>query len=209
VRSLEELVVPEAESAWPEIAAVIASAPYPVEVLEADPTEAARCLHQLQVTTRSWLGAVVHRTGGVVVDYGWLRIFGAGHRGRMLADILTVNAGDVVGVIVAEDVLGGRFSWGSSGSEVQPTIHYFGPDTLEWQDLDIGYGHWLGAMIGGATTQFYENLRWPGWAAEVGTLRLDQGISAYPPPSTVEGMDLGAARRGVVPMAELVDYYGS
>ena len=63
MRPLSDLV-DLAEPAWPEVEAVMAAAPYPVEVLAADPSAADRELLKVRVTTRSWLGAVVHRSGG-------------------------------------------------------------------------------------------------------------------------------------------------
>ena len=47
------------DPAWPEIDEAVAAAPYPVEVLAADPARADDELVRVQVTTRSWLGAVV------------------------------------------------------------------------------------------------------------------------------------------------------
>ena len=69
MRPLIELLDTD-DPAWPEVEAAIAAAPYPVEVLDADPRRADLELQRVQVTTRSWLGAVVHRTGGLVVDHG-------------------------------------------------------------------------------------------------------------------------------------------
>ncbi|MEU8260313.1 DUF2625 family protein [Micromonospora sp. NPDC048999] len=53
------------ESAWDEVAAAVAAAPYLVEVLPAEPARAAACLAALEITTRSWLGAVAANTGGL------------------------------------------------------------------------------------------------------------------------------------------------
>ena len=36
-----------------------------------------RVLHDLQVTTRSTLGAIAYETGGILVDHGWLRFLGS------------------------------------------------------------------------------------------------------------------------------------
>ena len=36
-------------------------------------------LLEIQVTTRSPLGALAYETGGVLVDHGWLRFLGSGH----------------------------------------------------------------------------------------------------------------------------------
>jgi hypothetical protein len=62
VRALSELVETD-DPAWPEIEAAVAAASYSIEVLDADPGRADDELVKLQVTTRSWLGAVVHRVG--------------------------------------------------------------------------------------------------------------------------------------------------
>ena len=69
------------QSAWSEISALVAAAPYPVEVLPVDPPQAAACLAALEISTGSWLGAVVANSGGLVIDHGWLRVLGVGTRG--------------------------------------------------------------------------------------------------------------------------------
>ena len=85
-----------------------------------------------------------------------------------------------------------------------PTVHYFGPEDLAWQDLELGYGDWLHAMLSGAITQFYEPLRWPGWETEVARVPLDQGINTMPPPWTSEGKDLATVSRKPIRLTELV-----
>lgn len=62
-------------------------------------------------------------------------------------------------------------------------------------------------MLGGATTAFYESLRWPGWESEVAVLRPDQGLSLYPFPFTQEGKDVSACARQAVPFTELIDLH--
>ncbi|RAK27527.1 uncharacterized protein DUF2625 [Actinoplanes lutulentus] len=81
------------------------------------------------------------------------------------------------GLIVAYDVLGGQFAWIPSQPGAAPTVHYFAPDSLEWEDLEQGYADWLYAVLAGSMTRFYDNLRWPGWQGEVGVLPADQGIT--------------------------------
>jgi hypothetical protein len=206
VRSLSELI-DTVDPAWPEVEAAVVAAPNPVVVLAADPRRADKELGLLQVTTRSWLGAVVHRSGGLVLDHGWLRVLGSGNDERRLASLSQVNDKIAGGMIVAQDVLGGQFAWmpDSSGSA---TIWYLAPDTLRWENCEQGYGAWLAAMIGGAMTGFYESLRWPGWAEEVGECRLDQAINVLPPLWTKEGKDPAAASRRPVPMSEATSLIG-
>ena len=187
------------QSAWEEITAALATAPYPVEVLPADPERAAVCLRELGISTRSWLGAVAATSGGLTIDHGWLRVLGSGHDG--LPGVAVPEEGPP---IVGYDVMGGQFVWASAGPGASPTVHYFGPEDLTWDDLELGYADWLNAMIGGALTRFYQGLRWPGWESEVATLALDQGINTFPPPWTVEGKDLATVSRKAIPLAELV-----
>ncbi|GAA1846407.1 DUF2625 family protein [Asanoa iriomotensis] len=187
-------------TAWPEISALVAAAPYPVEVLPADLERSAACLAALEITERSWLGAVVANTGGLVVDHGWLRVFGGGH--DALPDVAAgLGPGHLA---IAHDVLGGQFA---ARPGARPTVHYFGPDRLAWDDLEVGYGDWLEAMLTGSATEFYADLRWPGWEAEVAGVALDEGISLLPPPWTREGKDLAAVSRKPIPIAELISVH--
>ncbi|WP_089329491.1 DUF2625 family protein [Actinomadura meyerae] len=192
-------------SAWDEVLAAAQRAPYPVTMLAPDAERAHNCLEMLGITTRSWLGAVVAHTGGICIDHGWLRVLGSGADG--LPDV-TVEADPASRrLVVGYDVLGGQFAWAPAAPGAPPTIQYFGPDDLDWLDLEQGYADWLYAILAGSLTQFYETLRWPGWETEVAALPLSEGIHAWPPPSTVEGQDLSKVSRKAVPMAELVSFH--
>ncbi|GIJ23919.1 hypothetical protein Vlu01_45430 [Micromonospora lutea] len=196
---------PVDQSAWPEVLAAVAAAPYPVQVLPADTERATTCSEALGISTRSWLGAVVANTGGLLVDHGWVRVLGCGH--DRLPDIVT-QADTEAGVLtVGFDVLGGQFVWIQVEPGTKPTVHYFGPDDLGWQDLEQGYAEWLNAILRGSLNRFYETLRWPGWQTDVGALGIDQGFSVWPPPFTKEGSDLSAVSRKAIPMAQLVSFY--
>jgi hypothetical protein len=204
VRSLAELISDD-PSAWAEIEAAVSGSPYAIELLPADPDRAAACLHRLQVATTSWLGALVYRTGGLIVDGGWLRVLGSGHPHRRLADIHEVNElFDAAGLVVAQDILGGEFVWRQGEARDTPTIHYFAPDTLGWEDLTLGYTDWLFAMLAGAADQFYLSWRWPGWRDEVAACPFDAGLSTVPPLFSKEGRDLDSVSRRPIAMSELL-----
>jgi hypothetical protein len=193
------------KSAWEDLAETIAAAPYPVQGLPANAERAQGCLATLGITSRSWLGALVVNTGGLLVDNGWLRVLGSGAQG--LTDVLSYADPAMGGLVVALDVLGGQYAWVPAKPGKRPTIHYFGPDLLEWQDLEQGYADWLYNVLRGSLTSFYETLRWPQWETEVAGLGLDQGIYAYPPPWSVQGKDLSTSARKPVPMGELVAFH--
>lgn len=163
----------------------MAAAPYPVQVLPADPERATSRSAALGVTTRSWLGAVVANAGGLLVDHGWVRVLGCGY-GR-LPDVVTQADAEAGVLTVGYDVIGGQFVWLQAEPGAKPTVHYFGPDDLGWLDLEQGYAEWLNAILTGSLTRFYDTLRWPGWETEAETLGLDEGFSVWPPPFTKEG----------------------
>jgi hypothetical protein len=204
VRSLAELISDD-RSAWAEIEAAVTGSPYAVELLPADPDRAASGLQRLQVATTSWLGALVYGSGGLLLDGGWLRVLGCGHPRRRLAGIHEANEiFAAAGLVVAQDILGGEFVWRQGESEGKPTIHYFAPDTLRWEDLTLGYTDWLYAMLAGAADRFYLSWRWPGWRDEVAACPLDAGISTMPPLFAQDGRDIGGVSRRPVAMAELL-----
>ena len=192
-------------TAWEEVAQAIETSPYPVTVLPPRPEIAQQCLTTLRITTRSWLGAVIENSGGLLVDHGWLRVLGSG--AGELDDVLAGADPAARGLIVAYDILGGQFAWVPAEAGRNPTVHYFAPDDLAWLDLERGYTDWLYAVLAGSLTQFYDTLRWPGWEDEVAALSLGEGIHAWPPPSTVEGKDLAAVARAAIPMTELVGFH--
>ena len=171
-------------------------------VVVAVPSQGQRVLEHLQVSTRSPMGAVAFHTGGIVIDHGWLRVLGSGspqvprsldswnelHGGRRCAE----------GLLVADDVLGGFFCW----FDRTRTIHYLAPDTLEWEDLGLGYTDWLHWCFSDRPAVFYDAMRWQGWQAEVGQLDGTHGLHVWPPLFS-KGSAIGERSRKPVPVDEL------
>lgn len=220
VREIDELVQ-VADPAWPELQELIAAGAVSVEVLTPDPAEGRNCLLQMQVTTRSSLGALAWNCGGLVLDDGWLRVFGGGSKAsRGLPSLGQVNRFPGVfdpawypaaGLVVGHDVLGGVFvlngqdctDAGRPGVPGQMT--YFAPDTLEWEAMDMGHSAWVAWLMSGRLETFYDGLRWPGWRQEVAALDLSQGITVYPFLWSEEAhTDLAATSRRAVPMREVL-----
>lgn len=78
MRELFELV-DQQRSGWLSVQQWLKEASNHYEVLPCNPSQAGNALYHLQVTTGSTLGSVVYETGGILIDGGWLRVFGSGH----------------------------------------------------------------------------------------------------------------------------------
>jgi hypothetical protein len=209
MRPLDELAVPE-DSAWPALAAAVERSSVGARAAPADPDPAAQTLVRLQVTTRSVLGALAFHCGGLVVDSGWLRILGGGSPG--LPDLVTANGlQDAVGpppfLLVAYDVLGGRFAVDGGGLGVAPgEVCYWGPDTLAWTGLGAGHAAFVHWAVGGeGLAEFYASLRWDGWERVVREVPLSHGLSVLPPPFA-RGDDTAPSRQAI-PFAEVLGFY--
>lgn len=187
-RSLEMLVVPD--DAWEAIHEWMAGAARPVEVLPAEQADGERTLQALQVTTHSALGTVAYRTGGILVDHGWLRILGAGH--PRVGDGLSQWNASLGGqpldppldqaLIVAHDAVGGFVALNGGRWPGDPGLaHYFAPDTRKWEPMGLGYSEFVEWAMSERLDKFYEDSRWTGWEDEMAGVGPDQAISIYPP----------------------------
>lgn len=117
MRGIAELIEVE-DAAWPEVSAEASSAAVPIGMVSVDTGLAHATLGQLQITARSYLGAVVLHSGGMLVDDGWVRVYGSpsvgnpwGMPGLAWVNRFPANIRDGwaprEGLVVAHDVLGG------------------------------------------------------------------------------------------------------
>lgn len=210
-RPLDELINTK-EPAWPLVKGWIDGAKArSVEVLDTTPSRAKEVLLALQVTTRSPLGALAFQTGGLLIDSGWVRVFGGGCS-RFEGDLARWNG---LGprpltdrfdgaMLVAHDALGGFFALdGGALGEGKGHAFYLAPDTLSWEKLTDGYSQLLAFLLQGDLAGFYGELRWTGWEAEVKALSPDRGFHFHPP--LFAEVEPGTARsRKDVPMTELL-----
>lgn len=204
MRPLEDLV-DTAEPGWPLVEGWLKTASNTVEVLPVDVARAGVVLTALQVSTRSPMGAIAHHSGGLVIDR-WLRVLGSGGA-RMRGDLLRWNGlgenpvlgGIHGGLIIALDAVGGVFSL----FEDTRKVGYFAPDTLKWEDLELGYSPFVESMLRSDLDAFFNGLRWDGWRQDITALSLDEGFSVYPPLWSAESRT-GVPSRKPVPLHELV-----
>ena len=178
MRTLAELTTTD-EPAWPWIEQLVAVAP-DARLLPRDPARADADLLGLQITVRSPLGALVHGSGGLLVDHGWLRILGSGSE-QLPRSVRSWNADGSGLLLVADDVVGGFFAINGGALDGEPgEVFYLAPDTLEWESLDRGFSDFLEFALSPAIEQFYESFRWPGWQDEVAALGGDEAFMVYP-----------------------------
>lgn len=183
----------------------------PVEVLDAPASRSKAVLLALQVTTRSPMGAIAFQTGGLLIDSGWVRVFGGGCA-RFEGDLARWNGlgpSPLVepfdgAMLVAHDAIGGFFALdGGALGEGKGAVFYLAPDTLEWERLCDSYSQLLHFFLSGDLEKFYGDFRWEGWREEVARLSPDRGYSFAPPLFTEPTEGQPRSRRDV-PMVELL-----
>lgn len=214
MRTLEELINKE-DPGLPIVQEWLQDAVRPVQILPQHNKQIAEeALLQLQVTTRSPLGAIVYETGGLLIDEGWIRVLGGGFKDgdNTLTSTLEWNINKTIDsegyskgyYIVALDILGGYFciNQGALGSDTG-NIYYFAPDTLDFEALEISYSDMLYFFIAGNLDQFYQDFRWNTWKEDVSKLTLDRAFHTFPPMWTKEGKHISTASIRDIPIEEL------
>jgi hypothetical protein len=212
-RSLHEAYA-AGEPAWPVVHSWIQSAKNRVEILAPLESQRDQVLRETQVTLGSPMGAIVHNTGGLLVDRGWLRFLGSGspsfsrslpswNRGRS-----SDESGNPRGFwLVADDVIGGFFALnGGAFQGPKAGVFYFAPDSLCWEPLtSMSYTEFLCWSFNSNLDEFYASFRWPGWEAEISSLTGDEALSIYPSLFTREGKDITKSARRRCPVSEIYD----
>lgn len=209
MRKLEDLVI-AGNPGWAKVKGWINKAKNHVEILPADRERRGRVLTAVQVTTNSPMGAIVYESGGILVDHGWLRILGSGHE-RLTRSLASWNEGKTSApegtsppfLLIADDAVGGFFAVNGGAFDGPPGhVFYLAPDTLAWEDMELGYSQFIEWATVGNLSRFYSGSRWATWAEDVAKLSGDQGFLIYPF-LFAEGPPVDQRERKPVPIAEL------
>jgi hypothetical protein len=210
MRSLEQLI-DDKDPAWPIVEGMLARAKNQVEVLPVEREQGERTLVSIQVTTRSPMGTIAYRTGGLLVDHGWVRVLGSGHP-RLPKDLAGWNFPDgnpararLPGAfLVADDVLGGFFALnGGALNGPRMNVFYFAPDALRWEDTHHGYTEFLDFLFSGDLEKFYSGQRWRDWRQAVEALAGDRVFDFYPMLSAWSDGGIESRSRKTAPIAEV------
>ncbi len=180
MKSLEQLL--DESSAWLILRDWFTNAKNHYEILTSYPEDAGAALVGMQISTRSPLGAMVYETGGVLIDHGWLRILGSGNE-KLPRGLFDWNFGKTFKqsgeqpshLLIADDAIGGYFAInaGGLGAEVGK-VFYFHPKKQQWQNINLGYSEFLGWTLAGDLADFYQDLRWESWKADIAALHGHQ-----------------------------------
>ena len=171
--------------------------------------ERGMALSKVQVTTRSILGTIIYETGGLLISHGWLRILGSGSTSFQLPSVpdlsarlglLDVSPPKTKRIVIGVDVLGGLFALTNDTQ----TVHYFAPDLLQWEDLELGYSDFLQWAMSPRLDRFYLSERWNDWQNDVRALNGSQGIHIFPPLFTEKDLPVEQRSRKVIPIHELL-----
>lgn len=210
MRPLDQLIN-KTESGWTIVQELISKATNNVEELPCDSAKAKEALYNTQVTTKSPMGAIVFSTGGLLIDGGWIRIFGSGNTklNRSLPDWNKGKSFKEFGeqpsfLLVADDAVGGFFAinGGAFGTDAGK-IYYLSPDNIDWEPLDLTYTEFLNFCFNGNLAEFYKYLRWTNWKSEVEKLDGNLAYNFFPFLWTKEGKGINKVSRKTIPVEEL------
>lgn len=140
--------------------------------------------------------SVMENCGGIIID-NWIRLYGCGQL-NVIERNKKYNRENRVDIILGEDIIGGLFALKDG------FVHYFAPDTLKWENLNIYYANYIDWLINSndGVNKFYELYRWDNWKDDVSNISLDNGVSFYPPLFTK--YNINERSKEVITMDEII-----
>ncbi|MGX3022159.1 DUF2625 family protein [Ursidibacter sp. B-7004-1] len=183
MKSLEELV--DQNPAWNIVKTWFDSANNHYEVLDPDVENASKELVGMQLSTATPLGSMIFYTGGLLIDYGWLRILGSGNS-KLSRGFFEWNFGKTFEqsgerpfhLLIADDVVGGYFAINGGGlGDKVGLVHYFHPKKQKWESIGLNYSQFLGWALTADIASFYHDLRWENWQKEIEKISGNQVIN--------------------------------
>lgn len=208
IRSADELL--SDTSGWTEFLEMAKTAKNKVDIIPSDRLKGKEALYQVQVTTHSYLGAIVYFTGGVFIKGGMIRMLGSGSD-KIKRSVPEWNKGKSFNnygeqpkfVLFADDALGGFFAinGGGLGADVGK-IYYLAPEALEWESLDMGHSQFVEFCLNGNLEEFYGALSWDGRDKLIKEISGDQAIFFFPFLWTTEGKDLSKVTKKPISVQE-------
>ena len=84
-------------------------------------------------------------------------------------------------------------------------VHYFAPDTLEWEELDIKYSDFVFLFVAGGERidEFYELCRFDNWQADIKNIKSNEGLLYIPFLWSKEIKKVKSLKHKIVPIEEI------
>ena len=208
MKKLQDLIDDEAKG-WALVEEWLAAATNEVEVLESEIDDSEEALVMLQVSTEAPLGAIVYESGGILIDGGWIRLYG-GSCDKLKRSLPAWNQGRSLQVhgehppflLIGEDVLGGVYAINSTGlGDDYGNVYYYAFDTREWEPLDMPYSEFVWWTFTGDIQEYYSDYRWKGWKKDLAKISADE-VFAFDPPFSVDGPGPEQRKRSVITARE-------
>nr|WP_309271697.1 DUF2625 family protein [Paenibacillus sp.] len=192
-RPIEELVDTENDS-WMEFRETLENGKNSYTILSIEQSAAEDTIYRLQVSTKSYLGSIAYRTGGIIFDHGWITLLGAGGAGvygsltswNGLQENAEIQPLEGM-LVVAYDAAGGFFAMDTGRFGRTGHVYYFAPDTLEWESTELAYSGFTAWLADGDLGLFYQTFRWEAWQEKIRQLGAGQVFAYYPPLWSEEG----------------------
>ncbi|MGE8427093.1 MAG: DUF2625 domain-containing protein [Sphingobacterium sp.] len=210
MRQLNELIDKD-EDAIKLIMAWRNAAKNKIQILANDSLRSKEALFNTQISTRSPMGAIVFHTGGILIDNGWIRIYGSGSE-KLNRNLPNWNKGKTFQnfgdkpayLIIADDAVGGFFllNGGVLGNDLGK-IYYLSPDNNEYEQLDLTYTEFINFCFSGNIDAYYKDLRWKNWEDDFKNLSTNEAFMFYPYLWTKEGRDINKAEKNKASMEEI------
>lgn len=140
-------------------------------------TDNSTAIRELQIDEFSSFGQVILHVNRMVIN-GYLRIFGE-HILEINRKVKNVYHGNKI--VIATDVFGGIFAINNGDfCGNRASIWYFAPDTLEWEDLNIDYTHFLQWVCSEDFNTFYSSFLWSTADDIIRIISDDEAVLVYP-----------------------------
>lgn len=194
---------------WDDIQKMFEESEASIECIPGNQTVGTNQVNELMVNYNSVLATIVYTTAGITVNK-CIRILGQGNDEiPSICEINEIRDGypeRIKGfLIVATDIFGGMYAMNVTElNGKMGMMHYFAPDTLEWEPLDMKYAQFLSWAVDGNTEEFYESMKWSDWEKYADETRFDQGILIYPFLWSKE-IKIESATKKIVPFQELIN----
>ena len=146
------------------------------------------------------LNEFIHHVDRMKVN-GYLHIYGSNIEAinKVVKEFYPGNK-----IVVATDIFGGIFAISNGDFEGEKVcIWYYAPDTLQWENLNIDYEHFLQWVLCDDFEQFYISFCWDGIENTLNTIGENQAVLIYPYLWSEE-CDINTATKKLISFSELV-----